>query len=294
MLKLKKIGKWAGRSVLLLLLLMIIGYGFIYISTEQRINRTYSYSEPEITIPSDSLAIAKGMHLYQIRSCGDCHGPKLEGSVFMDDALLLQLTAPNLTKVKGGLPAGFSSQDWVRVLRHGVDKNGQSLWMMPAHESAVLSKEDLANLIAYCQSIPPVDSKEERLKEMGPLGRVLMLLDKVAVLPAERIDHATAITTATPTDAVAYGKYLVSTCQGCHMPNMKGGAPLAPGFPPVPDISATGTPGKWSEAQFISTIRHGKTPEGKLLRNEFMPWQNMKHFSDDELRAIRSYLQSVK
>lgn len=224
----------------------------------------------------------------------DCHGAKLEGDVFINDAMLLKLSAPNLTKGEGGLPDDYTTQDWVRVLRHGVDKNGHSLWMMPAHESTVLNKEDLTNLIAYCQSMPPVHNKQEKLKSMGPIGRVLMVLNKVAVLPAEHIDHEMPITTTTPADAIEFGKYLANTCQSCNRPDMKGGSPLAPGFPPVPDISATGAQSKWSESEFIETIRGGKTPDGILLRNEFMPWQNMKHFSDEELKAIRSYLRSVK
>ncbi len=294
MLRLKKIAVWTGRILLVLLLLLSLATLFIYSSTEKRLNKKYSFSEPELAIPSDSGSIRKGMHLYQIRSCGDCHGAKLEGGMFMNDSKLLQLTAPNLTKGKGGLPDNYTSKDWVRVLRHGVDKTGKSLWMMPAYESNPLSKTDLANLIAYCQSVAPVEVKQEKLKKMGPIGRVLMVLDNVAVLPAERINHATPLTGTTPTNKVGFGKYLARTCEGCHRSNLKGGSPLAPGFPAVPDISATGAPGNWSESEFIAAIRTGKTPEGKLLRNEFMPWQNMHHFSDEELTAIKSYLQQLR
>ncbi|MFC4874465.1 c-type cytochrome [Negadavirga shengliensis] len=102
-----------------------------------------------------------------------------------------------------------------------------------------------------------------------------------------------AVTTSTPKESTAFGRYLATTCQSCHRQDLKGGAPMAPGYPPVPDISATGAPGKWSQAEFIATLRSGKTPEGKALRNEFMPWQNIAYFSDDELHAIRSYLLSV-
>lgn len=292
--KLQIFARWAGRIVLGTLLVVILAGLFVFISTNQRINRRYSFSEPGLIIPKDSISIARGSHLYQIRSCADCHGAKLQGSIFMNDATLLRLTAPNLTQGKGGIGNALSSKDWVRILRHGVDKNGRSLWMMPSHESAVLSREDLASLIAYCQNVTPVDSEIEKLKEMGPVGRVLMLLDKVAVLPAERINHETTLAATTPTDEIAHGQYLVASCQGCHMSDMKGGGPLAPGYPSVPDITSTGAPGKWSKEQFISTIRNGRTPEGRLLRNEFMPWQNMKHFTDEELKAISSYLVSVK
>ncbi|RDC62646.1 c-type cytochrome [Adhaeribacter pallidiroseus] len=292
--KVKKISRWLGIILGVLLLLILVGYGFIYLSTEQRMNRKYSFSEPALIIPTDSVAIVKGKHLYQIRSCADCHGPNLAGGVFMNSALLMQLSAPNLTKGPGGLPPDFTTQDWLRVLRHGVDKNGRSLWMMPAHESTGLSQEDMASLIAYCQSVPPVVSAGKKRRQMGPLGRVVLQLNQVAVLPAERINHQVPMAASAPKDVTAYGQYLATVCQGCHRPNMKGGAPLAPGFPPVPDISATGVQQQWSEAQFISTIRQGKTPAGKLLRQEFMPWQNMQHFTDEELSAIRSYLVSLK
>jgi mono/diheme cytochrome c family protein len=292
--KLKVFARWVGRIALGILLLLIAGGLFVYIRTNHRINKKYTFSEPDLIIPTDSGSIARGRHLYQIRSCADCHGAKLQGGVFINDALLLRLTAPNLTKGKRGIGNDLLSEDWVRILRHGVDKNGQSLWIMPSHESTVLSKEDLASLIAYCQNAAPVDSEIEKLKEIGPIGRVLMMLDRVAILPAERINHATPMAVGTPTDEIARGKYLAATCQGCHMPDMKGGGPLAPGHPSVPDISSTGAPGKWDAAQFIATLRHGRTPEGKLLRNEFMPWQNMKHLTDDELKAILSYLTSVK
>jgi len=289
----KTIGKWIGRIVLFLLAVLLLGYLFIYFSTEKRMNKTYRFAETPLTIPSDAQSIENGKHLYEIRSCADCHGAKLEGSVFMNDFMLLQITAPNLTKGKGGLPPDYSTEDWVRVLRHGVDKNGKSLWMMPAHESAVLHKNDLAQLIAYCQSVPAVDNQQKKLKAIGPIGRVLMVIDRVAVLPAERINHEIPVAVNAPAGKVEIGKYLVSTCQGCHMTDMKGGPPVAPGFPSVPDISAKGAPGGWTAAEFISTFRSGKTPEGKLLRTEFMPWKNMQHFTDEELTSILSYLKSV-
>lgn len=294
MLKAKKVLILTGRIFIILLILLLILAIFIYLNTQSRLKKTYTFQEPELAIPMDSISIAKGKHLYNIRSCGDCHGANLEGSIFMNDKNILQLTAPNLTSGKGGLPASYSVNDWVRVLRHGVDSSGRSLWLMPAHESAVLSKTDLANLIAYCRSVPPVDTDVKKMKKIGPIGRVLIVMDNVAVLPAERIDHSAEFIENSPTELIELGKYLASACAGCHRDNMKGGSPLAPGFPAVPDISFTGKAGNWTSVQFIETIRKGKTPDGRRMRNEFMPWENMKHYSDEELMAIKAYLQSLK
>lgn len=289
----KKLLKWSKITVITLLLVLAFAYLVIYILSQQRIQKKYSYTDVAINIPTDSLSIAKGKHLYKIRSCQDCHGEKGEGRLFMDNKMLMQLTAPNLTKGNGGI-VDFKTADWLRVLRHGVDKNGRSLYMMPSHEVTNLTNEDLANLIAYCNQLEPVATSQEKLHSIGPIGRLLMVMNQVTVLPAEKIDHsATHTEKLEEKTGVAYGQYLSSGCQGCHRPDMKGGGPLAPGYPPVPDITGDGNVGNWNEQAFIATIRNGKTPEGKELNNNYMPWKSIGHFTDEELKSIFMYLQQL-
>jgi hypothetical protein len=74
---------------------------------------------------------------------------------------------------------------------------------------------------------------------------------------------------------------------------MKGGEPIAPGFPVVADISSSGKPAQWTEAQFIETLRTGKTPEGKILKPEEMPWTMTKAYTEVELKALHLYLKSI-
>lgn len=64
---------------------------------------------------------------------------------------------------------------------------------------------------------------------------------------------------------------------------MKGGEPVAPGFPQVADISYSGNPRKWTDDQFINTLRTGVTPEGKTLKPSEMPWAMAMEFTDLEL-----------
>lgn len=291
---LKKIFKWAGISLLILVVVILAGYAVIYIITESRINQKYRFADVTITIPTDSVSVIKGKHLYQIRSCQDCHGGKGEGGVFMNEPMLMQVTAPNLTKGKGGLPADFGVADWVRTLRHGVDKSGKSLFMMPSHETYRLTNEDLANIIAYCMQQEPVNTTQKKMHAIGPVGRLLMTINKVTILPAEKIDHrARHIDKREEKTGAVYGQYLATGCQGCHRPNLQGSGPLAPGFPPVPDITSTGNLRNWNDNSFINAIRTGKTPEGKELNNQFMPWKSISHFTDDELKAIYLYLKSL-
>ena len=96
----------------------------------------------------------------------------------------------------------------------------------------------------------------------------------------------------TPSITSEYGAYLATTCQGCHAPNFNGGPPLKPGTPAVPNISATGALGKWEEKDFINIMRTGKRPDGKQV-SDAMPYKYFK-FSDDELKAIYSFLHQLK
>jgi hypothetical protein len=74
---------------------------------------------------------------------------------------------------------------------------------------------------------------------------------------------------------------------------MKGGPPLAPGFPVVADITSTGNPGKWTEEQFIHTLQTGTTPEGKKLNPSEMPWVSFKNYNEAELKSLFLFLKSM-
>jgi mono/diheme cytochrome c family protein len=178
-------------------------------------------------------------------------------------------------------------------LKHGIRKDGKPLLFMPAHEYTLLSEQDMAAIIAYCSQIPKVD-RELPQQHVGPVARILTELGKFPLLPAEMIDHnRTLVKEVKPEVTIAYGKYLSIACQGCHRPDMKGGDPVAPGFPVVADISASGHPGQWTDDQFIETLRTGKTPEGKTLKPSEMPWTMTKAYSDVELKALHLYLNSL-
>ena len=48
----------------------------------------------------------------------------------------------------------------------------------------------------------------------------------------------------------------------------------------------------WSEEDFIATLRTGMTPGGKQLK-DVMPWKYFGQMTDDELKAVWLYLQSL-
>jgi hypothetical protein len=40
-------------------------------------------------------------------------------------------------------------------------------------------------------------------------------------------------------------------------------------------------------------LRTGKTPEGKQMDPEYMPWESAAAFTDTELKALHLYLKSL-
>jgi mono/diheme cytochrome c family protein len=290
----RKILKIAG-LILGIIVVIVAGYfSKAYISVQHRRNQQYTIDAQQVTISSDSAILAYGGRLAKAKGCTECHGADLGGKVFIDDPALGHLIASNLTKGKGGLPADYSTNDWVRALKHAINRQGKPLLFMPSEEFTFLTEQDMGAIISYCAQVAPVDRAFPEGNSLGPIGIVLTDLGKLPLLPVEKIDHSRPLVKEMKADvSLEYGKYLSTSCQGCHRENMKGGDPIAPGFPPVLDISSTGRPGKWSDEQFIATLRTGTTPEGHTLKPAEMPWPMAKEFTDLELKALHLYLSSL-
>ena len=184
----------------------------------------------------------------------------------------------------------------MRAIRHGVGHDGRGLAMMPVRTFYYLSDEDLGALIAYLKSLPPIDNEMPKT-DLGPLGRVMLALGQ---LPPEiepnviSIDHhAPRPVAPQPGVTLEYGKYLARTCALCHGPNFNGQTVQLDG-PPIltPNLTIGGELGFWSEEDFIATLRTGVTPGGKQLRSE-MPSKYFGQMTDDELKAVWMYLQSL-
>ncbi|MCD9015319.1 cytochrome c [Parachryseolinea silvisoli] len=289
----RKIIKIAG---IILGVIVVVIAGFFtkaYISVEGRRNAQYTLDVQQVPISTDSAILAHGARLAKAKGCTECHGVDLGGKVFIDDPALGRIVAVNLTKGKGGL-SGYTKTDWIRALKHGVNREGKPLLIMPSEEFTLLTEQDMGAIISYCAQVAPVDREFPESSSLGPLGYLLTDLGKLSLFPVEKIDHNRPLVKEVKAEvSLAYGKYLSTSCQGCHRENMKGGDPIAPGFPPVMDISSSGRPGKWNDEQFIATLRSGTTPEGHTLNPAEMPWTMAKEFTDLELKALHLYLNSL-
>ncbi len=290
----RKLMKWIGIIVGVVVGLLVVAFVGVTVASNARINKTYDIAVAPVSVPTDAEAVALGEHLSVIRGCSDCHYANFGGGVFLDDPALGTLYATNLTSGQGGLGEAYSAEDWTRATRHGVGPDGKPLLWMPAHEFYVLSDEDMGALIAYFETVPAVDN-ELPDSSIAPMGRALFLAGQIDLLPAELVDHEAPRPQAPAIGVtVEYGAYLASSCVGCHGADYAGG-PI-PGAPPDWLPAANLTPGgnmaDWSEDDFLSAFRTGIKPSGEQF-DVNMPYKSVGQMTDDELKAMWLYLQSL-
>ena len=292
----RKVLKWIGGLVVLLLLVVIVAGVVLYVVGRNKLNETFDVAVAAVEVPAgDEAAIARGQHLSEaVTLCSECHGMDLGGDEFLDSALLGKIYAPNLTAGAGGFGAEASPEDWGRAVRHGIDPEGKQLVGMPSKNLYYLSDADLGALLAYIQSVPPVD-REQPEPSLAIPGTIMLAAGMLGELPGDAIDHNAARPTAPePGMTAEYGEYLVTiaNCSDCHGDDLTGGPSMGP--PPGPDLTQSGELGGWTEQDFINTIRQGVTPDGDTLDSEEMPWDYYTRMTDDELKAIWMYLQTLE
>jgi mono/diheme cytochrome c family protein len=278
----KKFFKWLGIVLGVLLGVIVIALAVFYVKGNAMANRKFTIAPENITIPADAASIERGRHFAQA-ICADCHTDDLSGNLL-------------LTSGKGGAGSEFTDADFVRAIRHGVDNKGRDLVVMPAQLFWNFNDQDLGDVIAYLKSLPPVD-KEHPDPQINALGKIMFGagLFGPAIVPANVIAHDQRPPVVPIGVTAQYGEYLVNVtgCHDCHGAQLAGGKSAKPGALNAPNLTPGGDLKAWSDANFINTIRTGVTPSNRVLKPEEMPWKHITNYSDDELKAIFMYLQSL-
>jgi hypothetical protein len=152
----------------------------------------------------------------------------------------------------------------------------------------------LGAVIAYVKSAAPVNRATVPV-QLGPIARMLVATGKIK-LAADVIDHPNVRPpSVTPAVSLDYGRYVAVGCTGCHGPNFSGGKIEIgpPDWPPAANLTPHGTSrvSKWTEQDFMRTIRTGKRPDGGEV-NPVMP-RAFATLDDTELKAVWLYLKSL-
>ena len=293
---LKKVIKWT-LIVLgsIIIIVAVIIYGLIS-SSNKKMNKKWEVTPASIPIPPDSASVARGEHLAGV-FCMDCHGDQFQGKTMIDDPDIGKIEAHNLTSGKGGVGGKYTDVDWVRAIRHGINKDGRALFIMPANAMHNLCESDVADIVAYMKTIPPVDHVVQERPQITKMAKVLAAIGAFGdVWSAESIDHDAAFEVAPASGPTSeYGEYLVNSigCRHCHGEQLNGGKSPEPHAPFVPNLTPGGDLGTWSNEQFTKVLRTGWLPNGRQLSPQYMPWKATSRMSDDEITAIYEYLKKL-
>lgn len=256
--------------------------------------------------------LARGKYLVQgVTGCFDCHseapGELKPGEAPTFTALgsgrvvihqgSFVLAAPNITPDVETGAGTWTDDQLARAIREGIGHDGRTLFpMMPYQDFKNLSDEDLASIIVYLRSLPPIHKELPKRQIPFPLSRLI----NTAPEPLSQVSTVDA------SDRIAQGRYLtkIANCEYCHTPTDKMDRPL-PGMTfaggkyidefPTPSANITPDPSGisyYNEAMFVHTLRTGRA--GARALNPPMPWWVFRNMSDDDLKTIFAYLQTVK
>lgn len=290
-----KILRYGGLGVLSVLILALLAALVLFLLGLRKLARVHTQTGKAIAVTINAETLARGEHFVRsVSGCADCHGVNLGGQRFIDEPGFATIYAPNLTTGHGGAGGVYTPAQWDRAVRRGVAHDGRALApMMPSEAGQHLSDADLGAIVAYVKSVPPVDKATPEPQ----YGVVATLLTGAGVFPlapdlvakTERLEPSPDVSVS-----AAYGGYLahIGGCTTCHGANLTGGEhPAHPGLQ-TPNLSG-GDAAAWSLAEFRTLFRTGRTPAGRTLDRELMPWPMYAGLTDDEVEALHLYVGSL-
>ena len=246
-----------------------------------------------ISYTRDRAALRQGKYLFETRGCAECHGTDGRGIAFVDSPEV-RLKSPNITTGPGGVVSDYNEGDWVRAVRHGVAPTGRPLRAMPSEDYNRMSDADLAALVAYVRTLPPVQGEPAEIR--FPIIVKALYGAGLVKDAAEKIDHRRPPSPAmVPAVSAEYGAYVAAMCMGCHRAGFEGG-PIAggpPDWPPAADLRPGGIITIYDAPEkFVAMMRTGKRPGGSEV-SRVMPFMSLRNLNDTDLLAIYAYLKTL-
>jgi hypothetical protein len=209
-----------------------------------------------------------------------------------------RVVAPNLTPDPETGAGTWTDDQLARAIREGIGHDGRALFPLMAYPRyREMSDQDLAAVIVYLRSLPPVHHELPTTEISFPVRYLIRNVPQPLAGPVSSPD---------PSERVAWGKYLatIAGCEDCHTPTIQGqeiaglkfagGAVLsAPAWQAAasnltPDPSGISY---YDEALFLEAMHTGYVKARAL--NPIMPFAFYGRMTDDDLKAIFAYLRTL-
>jgi mono/diheme cytochrome c family protein len=300
--------KFLNFTVLFLGLVSVL---LLYVQLTYR--QTYQAPVTGLRASKDSAIINRGKYLVMGPAhCWTCHvedptrvdltqgPPAMSGGMELPLPLIATLRTPNITSATRTGIGRYTDEQLVRVIRYNITPNGHALIPFMTYNS--MSDADIVAVLSYLRSTKPVE-KAVLPHDITLLGKVLM---RFMIKPNLSQTHL-AYPTPAPDTTAQYGRYLaysVTNCNGCHTRRGPTGEyaskPFAGGEKKdletatfvVPNLTPDPKTGRiygWSQQAFINRFR-----AGNVYPEEFMPWKAYQQMSDNDLKAIYNFLQTLE
>ena len=304
-----KLVKGVGIGVLVLVILVVVGISATigwrpFIGSKKRAltDRRFE-ATPE--------RLNRGEYLSEhVAGCTYCHTPQEQGpngpelvrgqkgggQIFNMPGFPGTVVAPNITPDRESGIGNFTDDQLARAIREGISHDGQTLFpMMPYANFRRMSDEDLASVVVYLRTLPPIRSALPRTDIHFPVKYLIRGVP-------EPVTGTVQADLSTP---ASRGEYLVnlSSCLDCHTPRKRGRLDSSMKFAGGQVFDASGqiaspniTPdvtgiGSYTEEKFVKALRTGYV--GKRQLNTVMPWQGYSGQTDEDLKAMYAYLRTV-
>lgn len=204
------------------------------------------------------------------------------------------IVAPNLTPDVETGAGGWTDDMLARAIREGIGHDGRALHPAMWYGSfAALSDQDIAAVVVYLRSIPPV---------RNALPRTQLPDEERARIAGQPKPITAPVEGPAPGDALARGKYLVNVadCAGCHtswysarMPGLFAGGnhiERRDGSAFSTNITHHSSGIGYGADAFVAVMRSGKG--GSL--HPAMPWVAFRGMTDADLEAIHLALGTLQ
>ncbi|WP_415758466.1 c-type cytochrome [Pseudomonas sp. LT1P18] len=263
----------------------------------------------------DQNLIKQGEYLARAGDCVACHtakdGKPFAGGLPMETPIGM-IYSTNITPDKTGL-GDYSFEDFDKAVRHGVVKNGSTLYpAMPYPSYASVNERDMQALYAYfMHGVAPVAQENKDSDIPWPLSMRWPLTGwRWMFAPAAEDYKATAGEDA----VVSRGAYLVEGlghCGACHTPRaltmqekalsagegsafLSGSAPLEGWIAKSLRGDHKDGLGSWSEEQLAQFLKTGRSDRSAVFGGmSDVVTHSMQYMTDNDLTAIARYLKSL-
>ena len=259
--------------------------------------------------------IKQGEYLARAGDCVACHtakdGKPFAGGLPMETPIGM-IYSTNITPDKSGIGA-YSFDDFDKAVRHGIAKNGDTLYpAMPYPSYARVTETDMQALYAYFMNgVKPVAQENKAVDIPWPLSmRWPLAMWRWTFAPA--VADFTPVTGQDP--VVSRGAYLVEGlghCGACHTPRaltmqekalsagdssafLSGSSPLEGWIAKNLRGDHKDGLGSWNEEQLVQFLKTGRSDRSAVFGGmSDVIVHSMQYMSEADLTAIARYLKSL-